>query len=72
MAVILNDSTAIEQALRMLWREANREGVIEKLKERRYYVKDSYLRHQDERKFVKTKVRRARQKRKFANKGYMA
>jgi ribosomal protein S21 len=69
MAVIMHDDMAVDQALRMLWREANREGVIEKLKERRYYVKPTTIRHDKRKALAKTKRRRAAHKRKFVNKG---
>lgn len=71
MSVIVNDGMPIDQALRMLWREANREGVIAKLKELRYYHKPSVARHEKRRVWAKTKRRRARRKRQFRNKGYV-
>ena len=46
MAVIVNDEMPIELALKMLWREANREGVPEKLRELRYYKSNSEKRHE--------------------------
>lgn len=70
MAVIVHDDMPIDQALRMLWREANREGVIEKMKELRYYIKPTTKVHEVRRAFAKTKERRARYKRRFRNKGY--
>lgn len=72
MAVIVsNDNTPIDQALRMLWRESNREQIIDKLKELRYYIKPTAKRHAIRKIWAKTKKRRARVKRKFQNKGYM-
>ncbi|MBL8014802.1 MAG: 30S ribosomal protein S21 [Candidatus Doudnabacteria bacterium] len=70
MAVIVHDDMPVDQALRMLWREANREGVIEKLKEIRYYVKPTSIKHTVKRAYAKTKRRRARAKRRAANKGH--
>lgn len=70
MAVIVHDEMPIDQALRMLWREANREGVIETLKDRRYYVKNTSKVHAVKRLHAKTKRRRARAKRRAANKGH--
>ncbi len=70
MAVIVHDDMPIDQALRMLWREANREGIIETLKNRRYHVKKSAIEHEKKRVWAKTKRRRARYKRRFRNKGY--
>lgn len=59
----------VEQALRMLWREANREGIIEKQKERRYRVKPTALRHAVAKLYAKTKRRRSRANRRARNKG---
>ncbi len=58
MSVIVNDEMPIELALRLLWREATREGVIEKLQERRFFVPESFLAHQKRRLWRKTKRRR--------------
>ncbi len=69
MAVIVNQDMPMDQALRLLWRESNREGVIEKLKERRYYVKPSVLVHAVRRAQKKTKTRHSRYQRRFRNKG---
>lgn len=70
MAVIVHDDMPVDQALRMLWREANREGIIEKLKEIRYYVKPTSKVHAVKRAHAKTKRRRAHAKRRAANKGH--
>lgn len=69
MAVIVHDDMAIDQALRMLWREANREGVIEKKKELRYRIKPTSVVHAARRAAKKTKTRRARANRRARNKG---
>lgn len=58
MSVIVNDEMSIDLALRLLWREAMREGVIEKLQEKRYFVGPAVLRHEKKRKFTKAKKRR--------------
>lgn len=71
MAVIVNDNMSLDQALRMLWREANREGIISTLKDLRYYVKPSAKQHDKKKVWAKTKRRRARRKRQFKNKGYV-
>ncbi len=71
MAVIVNDSMSIDQALRMLWREANREDIITTLKGLRYYQKPSVERHEKRKVWAKTKSRRARRRRQFKNKGYI-
>lgn len=72
MAVIVNSNMSIDQALRLLWREVKREGVIETLKDRRYYIKPTTIAHDKRKVWAKTKKRRAAQKRKFRNKGYVA
>lgn len=58
MSVIVNDNMPIELALRLLWREATREGIIEQLQKNRYYVPDSYYKHQERRQHKKAKRRR--------------
>ncbi len=68
MSVIVHDDMPIDQALRMLWREANREGVIEKSKELRYRIKPTTKVHAIRRAAKKTKVRRARARRRAMNK----
>jgi ribosomal protein S21 len=72
MAVIVNDNMSIDQALRMLWREANREDIINTLKDLRYFIKRTFKLHEKKRAWQKTKSRRARRKRQFRNKGYIA
>jgi len=64
MSVIVNDKMPIDLALRLLWREATREGVIEKLQENRYYVATTTKKHAAQRVFEKRK----RRKRKAARK----
>jgi ribosomal protein S21 len=71
MAVIVNDNMSIDQALRMLWREANREGIISTLKLIRYYIKPSFFVHEKTKAWKKTKTRRSRRRRQFRNKGYI-
>lgn len=71
MAVIVHDDMPIDLALRMLWREANRELVIDKLKENRYYVKPTAIRHEQKKIYAKTKRRRAAMRRKYRNRGWL-
>lgn len=71
MAVIVHDDMSIDLALRMLWREANREGIIETLKDNRYYNKPSVARHDHKKIYAKQKRRRAARKRRFKNRGWL-
>lgn len=57
MSVIVHDEMSIELALRLLWRESTREGVIEKLQEQRYYVPETAKRHAVRKIYAKTKKR---------------
>lgn len=58
MSVIVNEEMPIDLALRLLWREATREGIIEKLQARRYFVGKSEVRHSIRKVFTKMKKRR--------------
>lgn len=58
MAVIVNDDMPIEVALKMLWRESNREGIPEKLKEIRYFVPKTAYKHAFTKVYAKMKRRR--------------
>lgn len=58
MSVIVNDKMPIELALRLLWREATREGIIKTLQENRYHEKPSKARHDRRKEFAKRKRRR--------------
>lgn len=46
MAVIVNNKMPIELALRLLWRESNREGIPDKLRDLRFYVSPSEKKHE--------------------------
>lgn len=67
MSVIVNDDMQIDLALRLLWREAMREGVIQKLHEERYYVPASVKNHEKKRLWKKTKKRSRAAARKRRN-----
>lgn len=64
MAVIVNDDVPIEQALRMLWRESNREGVPAVSRDLRYFVPESEKAHALKREYKKRKRRRRTQARR--------
>ncbi|MCA9383683.1 ribosomal protein S21/MRP21 [Candidatus Dojkabacteria bacterium] len=69
MAVIVHDDMPIDQALKMLWREANRENIPNVLMEKRYRVKPASKRHEINKVWAKMKRRRRAAKRKAAKKG---
>jgi ribosomal protein S21 len=58
MSVVVHDDMPIDLALRLMWREATREGVLEKREELRYYVPKTTVRHQKRKVWEKTKRRR--------------
>lgn len=64
MSVVVHDEMSIDLALRLLWREATREGVMEKLEERRYYVPATFTKHLKRKVWAKTKKRRRQATRK--------
>jgi ribosomal protein S21 len=68
MAVIVNDDMPIEQALKMLWREANREGIPDTLKEIRYYVPQTAKKHAVTKIYAKMKRRRRAASRRMRGK----
>jgi len=68
MSVVVHDDMPIDLALRLLWREATREGVLEKREELRYYVPKTTIRHQKAKIWAKTKRRRRAQARRLRNK----
>lgn len=69
MAVIIHDDMPIDQALKMLWREANRENIPSVLNEGRYRIKPAAKRHEFRKVWAKMKRRRRSAKRKLAQKG---
>jgi len=64
MSVVVHDEMSIDLALRLLWREATREGIMEKLEEKRYYVAKTTAKHLKTKIWAKTKKRRRQAKRK--------
>lgn len=64
MSVVVHDGIPIDLALRLLWREATREGVIEKLEEIRYFVPRTDVTHLARKKWAKMKKRRRQASRK--------
>lgn len=70
MSVIVHDEMPVELALRLLWREATREGIIESIKNNRYYVKHSTKRHNRVKRFTKAKKRKRSIAKRRQTKGY--
>lgn len=64
MSVAVHDEMSLDLALRLLWREATREGVMEKLEERRFFVPKSAKLHAKRKIFAKTKKRHRQARRK--------
>lgn len=72
MSVIVHDDMPIDQALKMLWREANRENIPNELLKNRYRVKATNVRHEQRKYWAKMKRRRRSFKRKLRQKGQVA
>ena len=69
MSVIDHDDMPIDQALKMLWREANRENIPNELLKKRYRIKATAERHEQRKYWAKMKRRRRSFKRKLRQKG---
>jgi ribosomal protein S21 len=68
MSVVVHDDMPIDLALRLLWREATREGVLEKREEQRYYVPKTAKKHAVRKVYAKMKRRRRAAARRNRNK----
>ena len=69
MSVIVHDDMPIDQALKMLWREANRENIPNTLTKNRYRIKQAAKNHEFRKVWAKMKRRRRSAKRTLAKKG---
>ncbi len=69
MSVIVHDDVPIDQALKMLWREAIRENIPEEFEKRRYRIKPTAERHEVKKEFAKQKRRRRTASRRQRLKG---
>lgn len=69
MAVIVHDDMPIDQALKMLWREANRENIPTELLKNRYRIPKTFDNHEFKKFWAKNKKRRRAARRKLAKKG---
>jgi ribosomal protein S21 len=68
MSVVVHDDMPIDLALRLMWREATRERVLEKREANRYFVPATTQRHLKRKIWAKTKKRRRAAARKQRNK----
>ena len=68
MSVIVHDDMPIDQALKMLWREANRENIPNELLTKRYRIKPTTIKHEQNKVWAKMKRRRRTAKRRARNK----
>ncbi len=69
MSVIVHDQMSVDQALKMLWREANRENIPNEILKNRYRIKDTTKAHEQRKVWAKMKRRRRSAKRRMAKKG---
>ncbi len=69
MSVIVHDDMPIEQALKMLWRESNREKLPDVVQKNKYRVKPAAVRHEFRKQWEKMKRRRRSANRKLRRKG---
>ncbi|HRN86462.1 ribosomal protein S21/MRP21 [Candidatus Dojkabacteria bacterium] len=72
MSVIVHDQMSVEQALKMLWREANRENIPNEILKNRYRIKPTSEVHEKNKVWAKMKRRRRAAKRRMAKKGKIA
>lgn len=68
MAVIVHNDMPIDQALKMLWREANREDIPGMLLKTRYRIKQTAINHEKNKVWGKMKRRRRSAKRRLEGK----
>jgi ribosomal protein S21 len=69
MSVIVHDDMPVDLALKMLWREANREKLSDVIMEGRYRITETSKRHEFRKQWAKMKKRRASASRKLRRKG---
>jgi len=71
MAVIVHNDMPIDQALKMLWREANRENIPAILLKTRYRNTATFENHEKAKVWAKMKRRRRASKRRVIGKNKM-
>jgi len=69
MSVIVSDGMSIDHALKLLWREANRENIPFTLRSRQYRKKKTELTHDKRKLYAKTKKKGRQYKRMLKRKG---
>lgn len=69
MSVIVTDGMSIDHALKLLWREANRENIPTEIQRQQYRVKQTELNHETKKIWEKQKRRRRSARRKLRRKG---
>ncbi len=69
MSVIVPDGMPIDQALKLLWREANRENIPAEIQKKQFRVKPSAVKHALNKNWIKRKRRARAFKRKLRRKG---
>ena len=71
MSVIVPDGMSIDQALKLLWRESNRENIPAVIQKNMYRTKQSFLNHEERKEWAKRKRRSRAAKRKLRRKGQL-
>lgn len=69
MSVVVYNNEPIENALKRLHREVMIEEILDKLKDKQYFVKKSVVRSEQKKVWMKTKRRRRSATRKLRRKG---
>jgi ribosomal protein S21 len=67
MSVIVNEDMPVDLALRLLWREATREGIISKLQQNRFFVPKTAKVHEKRKVYKKIKKRKRAAARRYKN-----
>lgn len=71
MSVIVPDGMPVEQALKLLWREAIRENIPNVIQANQYRIKPAFKRHELKKLWEKTKRRSRSAKRNKRRKGIL-
>lgn len=71
MSVNVSDGMPIEQALKLLWREANRENIPFEIQKNQYRIKPAAKRHEMRKEWAKRKRRSRSAARKLRRKGQL-
>ncbi|MBD3363117.1 30S ribosomal protein S21 [Candidatus Dojkabacteria bacterium] len=71
MSVVVPDGMPIDQALKLLWREAIREDIPNVIRKTQYYIKEAEKKHNKKKLWKKTKKKRRAHRRKIRRKGIL-